>query len=109
MNQDPAKPKKVKRKAKGNHSVAVSSHCLLTAAVFLSSVSWLPGGINWMRFPYRSGVRPAKHPSIYPMYAPVIIVMGYACHGRSLGRHDFIEERVLAFPSVLKEIPEKKE
>lgn len=54
-------------------------------SVFLfSSFSCL--GANWIRLPYRSGVRQTNEPNALPRYAPTRTVMGNACQGRSQSR-----------------------
>jgi hypothetical protein len=80
----PFKKREVGGLLKKNHLVARSQPHLLAASVLPYSFSGISAGANWIRFPHRSCVLPNKHPRKYPMYAPVIIVTGYACHGRSL-------------------------
>jgi len=80
--------KKSKKEGGVIKKVFISWPCLHPIYVlypdFYSLFSGISADVNWIRFPHRSGVLPIKHPRTYPMYAPVIIVMGYACHGRSL-------------------------
>lgn len=58
-----------------------------------------------MRFPNNNGARESNDPNAYPIYAPIIMVIGKVCHGRSL--HDGVSPKPIFGHPIRKDSPVK--